>query len=177
MIALSRKFSSTRHTSQMNYDQISSGAIFNQPVLTSLGFLLFLPVRCVLISTSLLVSTFNTFLQRPPLSSQTDVAVLNVKSFKFDSKSRIFWVSPLWTLLSWKLYPGMFFENKLIICALGNLHYQIRSSEVRIPVQVQVFLLRSDNVFLMSWLRIACSFLVVNVAIVKSMCFINLLAN
>ena len=42
-------------------------------------------------------------------------------------------------------------KNKLIICALGNLHYQISREkfepepEVRIPVQVQIFLLRSDT--------------------------------
>ena len=36
-------------------------------------------------------------------------------------------------------------ENKLIICALGNLHYKISGSEVRIPVLVQIFVLRSYN--------------------------------
>ena len=47
-------------------------------------------------------------------------------------------------------------ENKLIICALGNLHYdisraglEIRRSEVRIPVKVQIFLLRSDKKMLL----------------------------
>ena len=43
-------------------------------------------------------------------------------------------------------------ENKLIICALGNLHYKISREEfepefeVRIPVLVQIFLLRSYKV-------------------------------
>ena len=37
----------------------------------------------------------------------------------------------------------LLFENKLIICALKNLHCKI--SEVRIPVLVQIFLLRSYN--------------------------------
>ena len=50
-------------------------------------------------------------------------------------------------------------ENKLI-CALGNLHYKIsrekiwtriRRSVVRIPVQVQIFLLRSYNEHFILW--------------------------
>ena len=55
----------------------------------------------------------------------------------------------------------LFSENKLTICALGNLNYQIsrekfelepgfRRSEDRIPVQVQFFLLRSDSIYIKS---------------------------
>ena len=48
------------------------------------------------------------------------------------------------------IYIKLLIENKLVICALGNLLYmiskekfEIRRSEVRIPVLVQIFLLRS----------------------------------
>ena len=64
-------------------------------------------------------------------------------------------------------------ENKLIICALGNLHYkisrakfepepefepqtsglEIRRSEVRIPVLVQMFLLRSYNIYIYIYIK------------------------
>ena len=60
-------------------------------------------------------------------------------------------------LLAQYVQIKLLIKNKLIICALGNLHsagLEIRRSEVQIPVMVHIFLLRSYNPNMLSWVSL-----------------------